>query len=78
MCHWLNISRSNYYCQTVESIAAVVRLSYRCIMEWLKLVSVYQNADFKPHSKGKNATFIPNMNRQFNQEKPLEAIVMRT
>ncbi|KPJ22299.1 integrase [Streptococcus phocae] len=40
------------------------------------MVSVYQKAVFKPYSKGKNDAPIPNLlARDFNQQKPLEAIV---
>lgn len=52
------------------------RRRIRRIMERLHLVSVYQKVAFKPHSKGKNEAPIPNyLHRQFNQERPLEAIV---
>lgn len=52
------------------------RRRIRRIMERLHLVSVYQKAAFKLHSKGKNETPIPNrLDRQFDQEKPLEALV---
>ncbi|MEQ9810555.1 IS3 family transposase, partial [Streptococcus jiangjianxini] len=48
----------------------------RRIMKRLNLVSVYQQTSFKPCSKGKNEAPIPNLlDRQFNQERPLEAIV---
>lgn len=48
----------------------------RCIMKRLHLVSAYQKTAFKPHSKGKNEAPIPNLlARQFDQEKPLEALV---
>ncbi len=54
----------------------VSRRRIRRIMKRLTLVSVYQQDSFKPHSKGKNEASIPNLlARQFNQEKPLEAIV---
>ena len=44
------------------------RRRIRCIMKRLNLVSVYQKATFKPHSKGKNETPVPNfLERQFNQ-----------
>ncbi len=33
----------------------------RCIMKRLNLVSVYQKAAFKPHSKGKNEASVPNL-----------------
>lgn len=52
------------------------RRRIRRIMERLHLVSVYQKAAFKPHSKGKNEAPIPNrLDRQFDQERPLEALV---
>lgn len=52
------------------------RRRIRCIMKRLHLVSVYQKAAFKPYSKGKNEAPIPNLlARQFDQEKPLEALV---
>ncbi|MDQ0222337.1 transposase InsO family protein [Streptococcus moroccensis] len=52
------------------------RRRIRRIMKRLNLVSVYQQASFKPHSKGKNEAPIPNLlARQFHQERPLEAIV---
>ena len=52
------------------------RRRIRRIMKRLNMVSVYQKAAFKPHSKGKNEEPIPNhLARQFHQEKPLEAIV---
>ena len=52
------------------------RRRIRRIMKRLNLVSVYQKAAFKSNSKGKNEAPIPNLlARQFNQEKPLEAIV---
>ncbi|MBT1050713.1 DDE-type integrase/transposase/recombinase, partial [Streptococcus lutetiensis] len=48
----------------------------RRIMKRLNLVSVYQKAAFKPHSRGKNESPIPNrLDRQFDQERPLEALV---
>ncbi len=56
-----------------------IKLSHRRIrriMNRLNLVSVYQKAAFKPHTKGKNEAPIPNhLARQFEQEKPLETIV---
>ncbi len=52
------------------------RRRIRRIMKRLNLVSVYQKATFKPHSKGKNETPVPNfLERQFNQQKPLETLV---
>ena len=52
------------------------RRRIRRIMKRLNLVSVYQKAAFKPHSKGKNEAPIPNrLDRQFDQERPLEALV---
>ncbi|EPT77378.1 hypothetical protein SAG0212_09825, partial [Streptococcus agalactiae str. Gottschalk 2864] len=45
-------------------------------MKRLNLVSVYQKATFKPHSRGKNEAPIPNhLDRQFKQERPLQALV---
>src|SRR5699024_5902817 len=45
-------------------------------MKRLKLVSVYLKAAFKPHSKGKYEAPITNrLDRQFDQEKQLEALV---
>ncbi|BAN93415.1 ISSdy1, transposase OrfB [Streptococcus dysgalactiae subsp. equisimilis 167] len=42
----------------------------------IMLVSVYQKATFKPHSRGKNEAPIPNhLDRQFKQERPLQALV---
>ena len=41
----------------------------RRIMKRLNLVSVYQQASFKPYAKGKNEAPIPNLlDRQFYQE----------
>lgn len=52
------------------------RRRIRCFMKRLHLVSVYQKAAFKPHSKGKNEAPIPNiLARKFDQKKPLEALV---
>ncbi|MEQ9764267.1 IS3 family transposase [Streptococcus sp. ZJ151] len=52
------------------------RRRIRRIMKRLNLVSVYQKTSFRPCSKGKNEAPIPNLlDRQFNQERPLEAIV---
>ncbi|KED03465.1 ISSdy1, transposase OrfB [Streptococcus equi subsp. ruminatorum CECT 5772] len=48
----------------------------RRIMKCLNLVSVYQKAAFKPHFKEKNEAPISNrLARQFDKEKPLEALV---
>lgn len=45
-------------------------------MKRLNLVSVYQKATFKPHSRGKNEAPIPNhLDRQFKQERPLQVLV---
>lgn len=45
-------------------------------MKRLNLISVYQQASFKSHSKGRNEVPIPSLlARQFHQEKALEAIV---
>ena len=52
------------------------RRRIRCIMKRLNLVSVYQKAAFKPHSKGKNEAPVPNLlERQFNQQKLLDTLV---
>jgi transposase InsO family protein len=52
------------------------RRRIRRIMKRLNLVSVYQKATFKPHSKGKNEAPIPNrLDRQVDQERPLEVLV---
>lgn len=52
------------------------RRRIRRIMKRLNLVSVYQKAAFKPHSRGKNEAPIPNrLDRQFDQKRPLEALV---
>lgn len=52
------------------------RRRIRRIMERLHLVSVYQKAALKSHSKGKNEAPIPNrLDRQFDQERPMEALV---
>ena len=52
------------------------RRRIRRIMKRLNLVSVYQKATFKPQSKGKNEAPVPNLlERQFNQQKPLETLV---
>ena len=62
-------------CLEVDGII-LSRRRIRRIMKRLNLVSVYQKAAFKPHSKGKNEAPVPNLlARQFNQEKPLEAVV---
>lgn len=45
-------------------------------MKRLNLVSVSQKDAFKPQSKGKNEAPVPNLlERQFNQQKPLETLV---
>ncbi|MGI1782514.1 IS3 family transposase, partial [Streptococcus uberis] len=87
MCRWLNMPRSSYYYQAVESVSetefeetikriflesesrygsrkikiylnkegiTLSRRRIRRIMKRLNLVSVYQKATFKPHSRGKN------------------------
>ena len=52
------------------------RRRIRRIMKCLNLVSVYQKAAFKPHFKEKNEAPISNrLARQFDKEKPLEALV---
>lgn len=52
------------------------RRMIRRIMKRFNLASVYQQASFKPYSKGKNETIIPNhVKRQFDQRKPLEVLV---
>lgn len=52
------------------------RRRIRRMMKRLNLVSVYQQARFKPHSKGKNEALIPNrLDRPFDQERPLEVLV---
>lgn len=109
MCRCLNIPRSSYYYQAVETKSeeeleekvqnifsksksrygarkikkcleaeggSLSRRRVRRIMKKLNLISVYQKAAFKPHSKGKNESWIPNLlNRQFDQHKPLEVLV---
>ncbi|MFA1354096.1 IS3 family transposase [Streptococcus dysgalactiae subsp. equisimilis] len=109
MCRWLNMPRSSYYYQAVESVSETEfeetikriflesesrygsrkikiclnnegitrsRRRIRRIMKRLNLVSVYQKATFKPHSRGKNEAPIPNhLDRQFKQERPLQALV---
>lgn len=109
MCRWLNIPRSSYYYQAVDTVSEadledkityiflesksrygarkikkclekdgiiLSRRRIRRIMKRLNLVSVYQKAAFKPHSRGKNEAPIPNrLDRQFDQERPLEALV---
>ncbi|NKZ19454.1 IS3 family transposase [Streptococcus ovuberis] len=50
----------------------VSRRHIRRIMKRLNLASVYPQTSFKPQSKGKNHTPIPNrLARQFNQVKTL-------
>ncbi len=62
-------------CLEAEGICLSLR-RIRRIMKRLNLVSVYQKAVFKPRSKGKNEAPIPNLlDRQFDQHKPLEALV---
>lgn len=52
------------------------RRRIRRIMKRLNLVSVFQKNAFKPQSKGKNEAPVPNLlERQFNQQKPLETLV---
>lgn len=54
----------------------VSRRRVRRIMKRLNLVSLYQEAAFKPYSKGKNEAPIPNhLDRQFHTQQPLEALV---
>ena len=56
--------------------AIVSRRRIRRIMKRLHLISLYQEASFKPHSKGKNKAPIPNLlARNVNAKKPLEALV---
>ncbi len=55
---------------------ALSRRRIRRLMKRLNLVSVYQKAAFKPHTKGKNEAPTPNLlERQFDHQKPLEALV---
>ncbi|HFI0304969.1 TPA: IS3 family transposase, partial [Streptococcus suis] len=74
-------SKSRYGARKIKQCLAtdgitLSRRRIRRIMKRLNLVSVYQRASFKPHSKGKNESPIPNLlARQFHQERPLEAIV---
>ncbi len=74
-------SQSRYGARKIKQCLAtdgiiLSRRRIRQIMKRLNLVSVYQQASFKPHSKGKNEAPIPNLlARQFHQERPLEAIV---
>lgn len=52
------------------------RRRIRRIMKRLNLVSVYQKATFKPHSKGTNKALVPNhLNQAFAQRQPLEVLV---
>lgn len=55
-------------------------LTCRCIghiMKRLSLVCVYSKAAFQTHSKGKNEASVPNyLNREFNNRKPLEVLVL--
>ncbi|WP_418127333.1 IS3 family transposase [Streptococcus parasuis] len=74
-------SKSRYGARKIKKCleAQGITLSHRRIrriMKRLNLVSVYQKATFKPHSKGKNEAPVPNfLERQFNQQKPLETLV---
>ena len=74
-------SKSRYGARKIKKCLEVqgINLSrrrIRRIMKRLNLVSVYQKATFKPHSKGKNEAPVPNfLERQFNQQKPLETLV---
>lgn len=75
-------SRSIYGARKIKKILAdtenihVSRRKIRQIMQKYNLVSVYQKPDFKPYSKGKNDSPIPNkVNREFNERAPLEVIV---
>ncbi|WP_237375604.1 IS3 family transposase [Streptococcus ruminantium] len=74
-------SQSRYGAQKIKQCLAsdgiiLSRRRIRRIMKRLNLVSIYQQPSFKLYSKGKNEAPIPNLlARQFNQEKPLEAIV---
>ena len=74
-------SKSRYGARKIKKCLAtdgitLSRRRIRRIMKRLNLVSVYQQASFKPHSKGKNEASVPNLlARQFKQEKPLKAIV---
>ncbi|BDD38880.1 transposase [Streptococcus ruminantium] len=74
-------SQSRYGARKIKQCLAsdgiiLSRRRIRRIMKRLNLVSVYQQASFKLYSKEKNEAPIPNLlARQFNQEKPLEAIV---
>lgn len=74
-------SKSRYGARKIKKCLAtdgitLSRRRIRRIMKRLNLVSVYQQASFKPHSKGKNEAPIPNLlDRQFHQRKPLEALV---
>lgn len=68
-------SRKIKICLNNEGIT-LSRRRIRRIMKRLNLVSVYQKATFKPHSRGKNEAPIPNhLDRQFKQERPLQALV---
>ncbi|SQB66659.1 ISSdy1, transposase OrfB [Streptococcus dysgalactiae] len=68
-------SRKIKICLNNEGITRS-RRRIRRIMKRLHLVSVYQKATFKPHSRGKNEAPIPNhLDRQFKQEGPLQALV---
>ncbi|HEO7463978.1 TPA: IS3-like element ISSag2 family transposase [Streptococcus agalactiae] len=68
-------SRKIKICLNNEGIT-LSRRRIRRIMKRLNLVSVYQKATFKPHSRGNNEAPIPNhLDRQFKQERPLQALV---
>lgn len=68
-------SRTIKICLNNEGIT-LSRRRIRRIMKRLNLVSVYQKATFKPHSRGKNEAPIPNhLDRQFKQERPLQFLV---
>lgn len=62
--------------QTLETKGITIsRRRIRRMMKRLNLVSVYQKASFKQHSKGKNEAPIPNhLERNFHERQPLEAL----
>ena len=74
-------SRSGYGARKIKKCLEkdgiiLSRRRIRRIIKRLNLVSVYQKAAFKPHYKGKNEAPIPNrLDRQFDQERPLEVLV---
>ncbi|MFU2205654.1 IS3 family transposase [Streptococcus pluranimalium] len=74
-------SQSRYGARKIKQCLAtdgiiLSRRRIRRIMKQVNLVSVYQQASLKPHSKGKNEAPIPNLlARKFHQKRPLEAIV---